>query len=101
MYADLGHFRASSVRISWLCVALPALISNYLGQGAALLANPTLYATIFYSSVPTSCFWPMFVISVAATIIASQGKVLIFKKLSNNLLNQKLFSNYYWMFFFN
>src|SRR6266536_1769576 len=34
LYADLGHFGPGPIRTAWLCVALPALTINYLGQGA-------------------------------------------------------------------
>lgn len=73
LYADLGHFRASSIRISWCCIALPSLIMNYLGQGALLIVNPSLYTNPFYLSVPQNFFIPLFIIALAATIIASQG----------------------------
>ena len=39
MYADLGHFGALPIRLSWYAVVFPALILNYLGQGAYLLGG--------------------------------------------------------------
>jgi len=75
LYADLGHFGAASIRISWLFVVLPALIINYLGQGALLISDPTLYQTPFFSSIPLAVYWPMFVLATLATIIASQAMI--------------------------
>ncbi len=40
LYADLGHFGRGPIRFAWLVVVLPALLLNYLGQGALVLSNP-------------------------------------------------------------
>ena len=53
MYADLGHFGALPIRISWFALVYPALLLNYLGQGAFLLGGtPIVGGKIFYSLVP-------------------------------------------------
>ncbi len=50
MYADLGHFGARPIRISWFAVVFPALIANYLGQGAYMLGGaPVADGKLFYS----------------------------------------------------
>jgi len=41
LYADMGHFGRTAIRLGWLCVSLPGLVLNYLGQGAVLLRDPT------------------------------------------------------------
>ncbi len=73
LYADLGHFGKWPVRCSWFCVVFPGLITNYLGQGALLITDPSLIDNPFYHSVPEWAHWPMVVLSTAATIIASQA----------------------------
>src|SRR5208337_4483165 len=53
MYADLGHFGMLPIRISWFALVYPALLLNYLGQGAYLLSGaPIVGRNIFYSLVP-------------------------------------------------
>ena len=42
MYADVGHFGAKPIRISWFSVVFPCLLLNYLGQGAFLLGGAPL-----------------------------------------------------------
>jgi KUP system potassium uptake protein len=73
LFADLGHFGLQPIRISWYFVALPALLCNYFGQGALLLANPQAAADPFYSLVPRILLYPMVALATAATIIASQA----------------------------
>ena len=41
LYADLGHFGRTPIRLAWLCVVMPALLLNYFGQGALLLRDPS------------------------------------------------------------
>lgn len=54
-------------------VVYPCLVLIYLGQGAYLVANPATYSSLFYSAQPTPVYWPMFVISILASIVASQS----------------------------
>jgi len=75
LYADLGHFGRLPIQLSWLFVTFPSLILAYIGQGAALLVDPSLLSTIFYSSVPTKLVWPMIILATLATIIASQAMI--------------------------
>ena len=53
LYADLGHFGRKPIQTAWLYFVLPALILNYFGQGALVLAHPTAIANPFYRLVPT------------------------------------------------
>jgi KUP system potassium uptake protein len=73
LYADIGHFNKNSIRLAWFSVALPALLLNYFGQGAHLLAQPTAIGNPFYSIAP-NWFLPILItLATLATIIASQA----------------------------
>ena len=73
LYADMGHFGAKSIRISWYTIALPALLCNYFGQGALILHDPQTATDSFYHLVPRAMLYPMVILATAATIIASQA----------------------------
>ena len=75
LYADMGHFGLKSVRIAWYGLVMPALAMNYFGQGALLLAHPTLTINPFYLMVPKMLLLPMIVLASAATVIASQAVI--------------------------
>jgi KUP system potassium uptake protein len=76
MYADLGHFGTRPIRISWFALVYPALLLNYLGEGAYLLSGaPIVGGKIFYSLVPPGLLYPMILLATAATIIASQALI--------------------------
>lgn len=75
LYADMGHFGKTPIRLSWLGVAFPALLLNYFGQGALLLADPNFAFNPFYGLVPRSLLYPMVFLSTLATIIASQAMI--------------------------
>jgi KUP system potassium uptake protein len=76
MYADLGHFGALPIRTSWFTLVYPALLLNYLGQGAYLLSGvPIAGGKIFYSLVPPGLLYPMILLATAAAVIASQALI--------------------------
>jgi len=75
LYADLGHFGKSAIRLSWLGFAGPALLCNYFGQGALLLGHPEMNVNPFYGIVPRFLLYPMVGLSTAATVIASQALI--------------------------
>ncbi|MEX2034692.1 MAG: KUP/HAK/KT family potassium transporter, partial [Xanthobacteraceae bacterium] len=75
LYADLGHFGRKPVQAAWLYLVLPALLINYFGQGALVLANPAAVDDPFYRLVPESMLLPMVVLATAATVIASQAVI--------------------------
>ena len=76
MYADVGHFGARPIRFSWFIVVYPALLLNYLGQGAyALGGGPVADAKHFFALVPQGLLMPMVALATAATTIASQGLI--------------------------
>jgi KUP system potassium uptake protein len=75
LYADLGHFGRKPIRFAWLGFVLPALLINYFGQGARVLADPTAIENPFYRLVPEALLLPMVVLATAATVIASQAVI--------------------------
>jgi KUP system potassium uptake protein len=76
MYADVGHFGPMPIRLSWFAVVYPALLLNYLGQGAYLLTGaPVSGGKLFYNLVPPVLLYPMVVLATVATVIASQALI--------------------------
>ncbi len=75
LYADLGHFGRKPIQGAWFGLVLPALLINYFGQGAKVLADPTAIASPFYRLVPDDFILPMVVLATAATVIASQAVI--------------------------
>ena len=74
LYADLGHFGARPIRLSWFTIVLPALLLNYFGQGALLLHHPDI-ANPFYQLAPSWALYPLIVLATIATVIASQAVI--------------------------
>ena len=75
LYADMGHFGKEPIRAAWFSFVLPALVINYFGQGALLLADPGAATNPFYLLLPASLVVPMTVLATAAAIIASQAVI--------------------------
>jgi KUP system potassium uptake protein len=75
LYADLGHFGRGPIQTAWMAVALPALIINYFGQGALVLAEPKAIDNPFFLLYPEWALLPMVVLAAAATVIASQAVI--------------------------
>jgi KUP system potassium uptake protein len=75
LYADLGHFGRSPIRLAWYSVAMPALLMNYFGQGALLIADPKAVENPFFRMMPNVVLYPMVLLSTAATVIASQALI--------------------------
>ncbi len=75
LYADLGHFGRGPIRFAWLVVVLPALLLNYLGQGALVLADAKSVENPFFLLYPDWALLPMVLLATAATVIASQAVI--------------------------
>ena len=75
LYADMGHFGRKPIRLAWVGLVLPALILNYFGQGALLLAHPEAIASPFYHLAPDWALYPLVALATAATVIASQAVI--------------------------
>ena len=74
LYADMGHFGKQPIRIAWFALVLPALVLNYLGQGALLLLDPRVDHP-FFMLAPTWALVPLVALSTAAAVIASQALI--------------------------
>jgi KUP system potassium uptake protein len=75
LYADMGHFGRRPLRTAWLDLVFPALMLNYLGQGALVLAHPGALENPFYRLVPEWALYPLVGLAAVATIIASQAVI--------------------------
>ncbi len=75
LYADMGHFGKKPIRLAWFSFVLPALLLNYFGQGAMLLAEPSTIDNPFFRMVPDLLKVPMIILACMATVIASQAVI--------------------------
>lgn len=75
LYADMGHFGPRPIRYAWWLVVLPALLANYLGQGALVLEDPASAQDPFYALAPSWLLAPLIVLATLATIVASQAVI--------------------------
>jgi KUP system potassium uptake protein len=75
LYADMGHFGVSPIRRAWLYLVAPALVLNYFGQGALIIASPEAIKNPFYLLAPAWALLPMVILATAATVIASQAVI--------------------------
>ncbi len=75
LYADMGHFGRRPIQFAWFFFVLPALMINYLGQGALLIADPGTISSPFFMLAPDWFRLPLVVIATMATVIASQAVI--------------------------
>ncbi|HQY44013.1 MAG TPA: potassium transporter Kup [Paracoccaceae bacterium] len=75
LYADLGHFGRRPIMMAWIVLVFPALLLNYLGQGAYVLSHPFAADDPFFHMVPPSMLPYMVLLTTAATVIASQAVI--------------------------
>jgi KUP system potassium uptake protein len=75
LYADMGHFGKEPIRHAWLAVVLPALMLNYLGQGAMVYANPATVSNPFFLMAPDWGLIPLVILATMVTVIASQATI--------------------------
>ncbi|WP_422115768.1 potassium transporter Kup [Brachybacterium sp. UNK5269] len=75
LYADMGHFGRRPIALAWAALVLPALLLNYFGQGALLLADPSAVVNPFFSMVPGALRLPLVLLAACATVIASQAVI--------------------------
>ncbi|MFN8912374.1 MAG: KUP/HAK/KT family potassium transporter, partial [Alphaproteobacteria bacterium] len=75
LYADLGHFGAKAIKITWHFFVFPALALNYLGQGVVVMKDPEAIQHPFFSMAPDYMIYPMVVLATIATVIASQAVI--------------------------
>jgi len=75
LYADMGHFGRTPIKLAWYGAAMPALLLNYFGQGALILSDPEALKNPFYLLVPGWALYPMIGMATMATVIASQAVI--------------------------
>jgi KUP system potassium uptake protein len=76
LYADMGHFGRRPIGVSWLVFVLPALMLNYMGQGALLFRDGhAALASPFYNLAPEALKLPLVILATMAAIIASQAVI--------------------------
>ena len=75
LYADMGHFGKTPIRLAWFLVVMPSLILNYFGQGALLLADPAAVKNPFFTMAPAWALLPLVGLATLATAIASQALI--------------------------
>ncbi len=75
LYADMGHFGRVPIRLAWFGLVLPALMLNYLGQGALVLREPGAMTNPFFRLAPEAFVFPLVVLATIATVIASQATI--------------------------
>ncbi|MGF0537100.1 potassium transporter Kup [Agrobacterium sp. ES01] len=75
LYADLGHFGRKPIQLAWFIIVFPALVLNYLGQGALVLKDPSAASNPFFLMFPDWALFPVVILATAATIIASQAVI--------------------------
>ncbi len=75
LYADMGHFGVKPIRRAWFYLVWPALLLNYFGQGALVLANPAAVENPFFLMVPSWGLIPLIALATVAAIIASQAVI--------------------------
>ena len=75
LYADMGHFGKTPIRMAWLVVVFPALVLNYLGQGAFVIAHPEAVSNPFFLMFPSWSLIPFVLLTTIVTVIASQAVI--------------------------
>lgn len=75
LYADMGHFGKTPIRLAWSALVLPALALNYMGQGALLMRDPGAIANPFFRLFPSTWVLPMVAFAAVAAVIASQAVI--------------------------
>lgn len=92
LYADMGHLGKEPIINAWYLV-FPALVISYLGQGAFVLTNPEVHSVLFNMIKHESVvfFVPFLILSIAATVIASQAMIsgmfsIVYQGMTTHLL---------------
>jgi KUP system potassium uptake protein len=91
LYADLGHFGKTPIRLAWYLVVMPALVVNYFGQGALLLKQPEAITSPFYLLAPKWASLPLLIMATLATIIASQALITAAFSVTRQAIQMGLF----------
>ncbi len=88
LYADMGHLGKAPIRMAWLVIAMPALVLNYFGQGALVIANAQAANNPFFNLAPSWGQIPLIVLSTLATVIAAQSVITGVYTLTHQAIRQ-------------
>jgi len=96
VFANLGQFNASSIRLSFTCVVYPSLVLAYMGQGARLIVGgEQVLSNVFYQTIPGTTngplYWIIYVLAILATLVASQAMITGVFSLFQQVINMKSF----------
>lgn len=75
LYADMGHFGARPIRLSWAVLVGPALVLCYLGQAALIRSDPETATNPFFALAPQGWALALVILAIMATIVASQALI--------------------------
>jgi KUP system potassium uptake protein len=75
LYADMGHFGRRAIRVDWFVLVMPALVLNYLGQGALVLSQSSTALNPFFLLFRGWLLIPAVLLATVATVIASQAVI--------------------------
>jgi KUP system potassium uptake protein len=75
LYADMGHFGRPPIRRAWFALVFPALLLQYMGQGALILRDPKAIENPFFLLMPHWSLIPVVLLATFATVIASQAVI--------------------------
>ncbi|WCT74547.1 potassium transporter Kup [Sphingomonas naphthae] len=75
LYADMGHFGAKPIQWAWVFLIFPALMLNYMGQGALMIRSPEAAANPFFLMASEAWRLPLVILATLATVIASQAVI--------------------------
>jgi KUP system potassium uptake protein len=75
LYADMGHFGRAPIRRAWFALVFPALLLQYMGQGALILHDKTAIENPFFLLMPEWSRIPVVILATFATVIASQAVI--------------------------
>ncbi|CCG87810.1 low affinity potassium transporter Kup [Erwinia piriflorinigrans] len=88
LYADMGHLGKRPIRLAWLVLAMPALVLNYFGQGALVMADHATAKNPFYLLAPNWAQIPLIILSTLATVIAAQSIITGIYTLTQQAIRQ-------------
>jgi KUP system potassium uptake protein len=75
LYADMGHFGRTPIRLAWIFVVVPGLVLNYLGQGAFVISHPEAVSNPLFLMAPSWGLIPLVILATLVTVIASQAVI--------------------------
>ncbi|PIW69560.1 MAG: potassium transporter Kup [Ignavibacteriales bacterium CG12_big_fil_rev_8_21_14_0_65_30_8] len=92
LYADMGHLGAKPIKHAWYFVFF-ALLINYFGQGAYVVStgNTNLILFSMIESISNIIYIPFLILTLFATIIASQAMITAIMSLVYQGITTRMF----------